>query len=440
MRKLLSFLFVFLTSCSLMPDGYDVERKKLENYGAHYAQDFAERKIPELSSSPSSKDLLYRAFIVNGELESAYFEWVANMEQVREAAAYPSSPFQFNFQYMFSKDRMKGWDRTTVGLQPSSMSPLSLPQKVRQKAQVMLQAAQSVGEKFLQLKFNIQKELLSAWIDYGLMAEKIRVQEANLAILRILERSAQQRFESGQPQVEFLKANLEISGMSNDLANMKATLKQMLVRINGMLVRDLDAPLNPPSTIPVLGRLQATDAEILSFGVELSPELRSFSLQVSTKEKELELASLEFLPDIMPMASVTGTVSQMIGATFSLSSSYQALQANYDRIAADLKGARALYRAKRNSLAAELVATIVAMRNVERNIRALEAELIPAAKVLVSSSAQYYASGVAELMPYLDNQRMLLELEVELAEARAEHEKQLLELETILGRDLVPLS
>src|SRR2546428_10384365 len=103
MRHIASILLMMILSgCVLAPKGTDDERARLAAAGKPYARPVESRALPELPDHPSWRDVLHRAFLANGELEAAYFEWQAAVARINQAAAYPNSNVAVGFDYMFS--------------------------------------------------------------------------------------------------------------------------------------------------------------------------------------------------------------------------------------------------------------------------------------------------------------------------------------------------
>src|SRR5690242_5799301 len=91
-----------LGGCTLAPTGTREERARMDESGAAYSKPFPERALPELPASPTWRDVLRRAFLANGELESAYFDWKAAVERVDVASAWPNSRLMVGYSYTFS--------------------------------------------------------------------------------------------------------------------------------------------------------------------------------------------------------------------------------------------------------------------------------------------------------------------------------------------------
>src|SRR5687768_15588988 len=107
-------LAALLSGCVLAPKEAKQEQLRLDEAGKTYSQPFAKRELPELPAQPTWREVLRRAFLTNGELEAAYWEWAMAVSRIQQAGSYPNSPVSVGFEYMFSDESMKAWDRTTI--------------------------------------------------------------------------------------------------------------------------------------------------------------------------------------------------------------------------------------------------------------------------------------------------------------------------------------
>jgi hypothetical protein len=70
------------SGCVLAPKGMEGERAALRAAGQPFESAIDARRLPELSSDPDWREVLRLAFLSNGDLEAAYFEWKAALERV----------------------------------------------------------------------------------------------------------------------------------------------------------------------------------------------------------------------------------------------------------------------------------------------------------------------------------------------------------------------
>lgn len=96
---------LLVSGCVLAPGGAKHETAALQRVGRRYEQPITRRDLPELPPEPDWQDILHRAFLANGDLEAAYFEWAAAVSRIEQAGAWPNTPVSVGFEYMFSGGR-----------------------------------------------------------------------------------------------------------------------------------------------------------------------------------------------------------------------------------------------------------------------------------------------------------------------------------------------
>jgi cobalt-zinc-cadmium efflux system outer membrane protein len=397
------------------------------------------RQLPELPAVVSWQDALSRAFLANGELESSYFEWKGAFARIDQVATWPNSNVALSFGYLFSPGNMKTWDRTTIGAGFDSSMNLSLPVKTRTAGKVALDAAREAGDRFRAVKFDLQRRVLEAYLDLALTEELIRIERDNLIFLKLLSDSAADRAEAGGPMQDLFKALIESETAQNDLAGLEAKAQSMRGELNGMLGRDASAPLSLPPELPAPRRVTADDAALIAVAVSQNPELAALAQQVAGRSDAVELARLAYLPDIIPSASITGSVSQSLGAMLMVPTKLPAIRAAIDEAQVMTRSTEAMLRQTTQDRAARFVADLYLMRNAERESQLYRARIVPAARQLVSSSRNAYAAGTIVFADLIDSERMFISVRRMVAQAQIEREQRLAELEALAGVDIETL-
>jgi outer membrane protein TolC len=435
------FLFMLaamllVSGCVLAPKETANERDRLKQAGAPYAQPAEQRPLPELPPQPTWRDVLHRAFLANGELEAAYFEWAAAVHRIEQAGSYPNTPVSVGFSYLFSGDRMKSFDRTTITAGPDPMDSLSFPPKVYQAGKVALDDARTAGQRFVAAKFKLQREVLVAWYDYALMAERVRIAEGNLSLLRLINDTAAGRVRAGGLQQDMLRTEVEQRRAEDELLGMRSQLPQMRAMLNAMLGRPPEAELEPPASIPVPRELHADDAQLLLAASESHPELAELAERVRGRRDAIELARLQYIPDINPTFGFTGTASQVVGLALSIPTFLPKVHGMVEEARASFRAAEAELRQMRYDHAGQIVAMLYAVRNSERQAKLFDEQIIPASERIVANVRESYTRGTASFIDLMDAQRTLLEVRLTAAEARAAREKSLASLEALIGVDI----
>ena len=433
-------LLVIPAGCSLEPRATDLERARLAEAGQPFETPLAKRKLPPLAEQPGWREVLQRAFLANGDLEAVYFDWKASLARVKIAGAYPNTNITLSYSYLFSAEKMKSWDRTTLGVGFDPSMTLQWPSKVREAARAALEDARAKGKRFEAAKFTLQQKVLTTWLDYAWLAERLRIQGENVDLLKMLVDTAQQRVRTGGPQQDLLKAQTEYEMARNDLASLQSELQATRAMLNGLLGRSVGDTLLPPDTLPLPRTIVADDARLTAVAVDNNPELAALAHDVSGRTNALELARMAYIPDIIPQFSLTGNISQMAGAMFMLPTNLGKIRGSIQEAEAMVRGAEAILRQARRERGASFVATLYALRNNERQIELFREVILPKAKQVLASSQRAYSSGAIGFAELIDSQRTLLEVRRVIAEARIAREKRLAELEALAGVDVEALA
>lgn len=429
-----------LGGCVLAPRDSKDEAAAMQLAGKPYEKSFEQRELPELPAEPTSEDLLRRALLANGDVEAAYYEWAAAVHRIQQAGGYPNTPISTSFSYMFSGGQMKAFDRTTVSISPDPMENLAFPPKVYQAAKVALDNARSAGKRFAAAKFEVQRRVLSAWAEYALLGERIRIQRENVALLKIISDTTMNRVQVGGPQQDLIRAETEYRLAEDQLKTHESRLPQERAMLNALLSRDSQAPLEPPKRMPLSRPVPADDATLLALAAQNNPELASFAHEVTGREDALDLARLQYIPDFNPFAGFTGSISQVVGLGISIPTLLPKVAGRVKEARAELWEMMAMYRQKKFNQAAAVVAALYTLRNSDRQETLYEGQIIPAAERVLGLSRQAYSAGTASFIDLIESQRTLLQARLGSAEAAAAREQALADLEALLAVDMEALA
>ena len=202
-----------------------------------------------------------------------------------------------------------------------------------------------------------------------------------------------------------------------------------------MLGRPADATLNPPQHIEQR-LIPADDSELLAVAVDHNPELAALAHQVEGRGDVLELARLQWIPDINPSLVFSGSIAQAVGATIALPTTIGEIRGRIEEARGMLRAAEAQFRQAQYERGSAFVAALLMLRNSERQADLFERTIVPATEQIVETTTTSYSSGNATYLELIDSQRSLLESRQGLIEARATREKKLAEVEALAGVDL----
>lgn len=424
-----------LSACSLTPKGYDEELKASEEAGAHYNVEIEKRELPLLPAQPTLKDVLHRAFLANGDLESAYFEWREALANVRVESAYPNTNLMLGYSYLFSSENMKSFDRSSFDLGFDPMVNLSFPSKAIKAGEAALEEAKAKGEALTAKKFALQEEILSSWAEYEGLSQKIKLAEEKVSLLELSNRSILAEVIGGQSQKDFLTVRLGAAQTKNEIEALEAKLLSARAVLNARLALEPNSPLNVPKQIETRP-LTVDDLSLIKASVANNPELLSLVHEADGKRYSLELARQQWIPDFNPTAMFTGSVEQSLGVGVVLPTAVAKIRAEVDKAEATLNSNLAALRQAKLDKGASFVATLLLVRDLERQTVLYNSTLLPTAQQLADSVAASYSTGVVKITDLIEAHLNLLEVKNGLIEVEVEKAKSLAKLEALMGVDI----
>jgi cobalt-zinc-cadmium efflux system outer membrane protein len=426
--------------CVLAPRGTAAERRRAALAGRAWERPPAERVLPDVPADADWHALLEHAFLANGDLEAAYHEWRAALARIDVAAGWPNTNASFSYEYLFSSGNLKGWDRTTLGVGFDPMQNLSFPTKAMASGRVALAGAQAAGARFEAMKFDLQRRVLVAWADWALLGERLRVQRALLDLRRLRVASAAGRLLAGGLEQEWLRADVD-AGMAEDaLRRLEAEVPQQRARLNALAARPAGAPLALPAALPAPRAMPADDAALLALGAAANRDVAALAHEVASRDAAVDRARQEFIPDINPFASTTGSMEQVAGMMASLPTRVPIILGGIREARAMLARADAMARQAVVDRRADFVATLAALRDLERQAALVDARLLPGAERTAANARARYETGGLPAADWLEAESLVLELRLLRAEARSARDARLAELEALAGVDVETLA
>lgn len=235
-------LLLFLAGCALRPAGEKQERAALAQAGKPWEQP---TEPPVLPQAPTLDDYLQRAFLANADLQAQYWQWRAAAEQIPQDSSWPRLAVPFSV--MFTKQNMTLWDRTTLGVQNDPMSNIPFPTKLATAGERALEEARAAGERFQAAKFKLQGQVISTFYDIALLAETIRIQQDQVALLTMVAQQTASRVKTAAAtQADLLSVQTELDLARNDLANLNARVPGVaaMMVVTAVAGRRESRPLN----------------------------------------------------------------------------------------------------------------------------------------------------------------------------------------------------
>lgn len=235
-----------LAGCTVHPPGEREERDAAMQAGKPFEKRIEARQIPPLAENPTPDQIVEYALLSNAELEQHYWEWRSAIEQIPQDATQTTT---LNLAAGTTiTNGHASWGSSTVALSNDPMTDIKWPGKLDAAARQTLENARAAGQRFLKAKYDLRNKVLSAYYDYALNAELIRLEQSNQQLLRMTATVTEARNRAGSSaQQDLLKANNQVDMSGNDIANMQSQLRSQRAAINAILSRpaECSCPCQP---------------------------------------------------------------------------------------------------------------------------------------------------------------------------------------------------
>jgi cobalt-zinc-cadmium efflux system outer membrane protein len=427
-------LLLLASGCALTPRGLRAERASLEAARAEFRRGPAPADLPVQRDGNDWRVLLRRALLANGDVRAAWFDWKAAIERVSGAAAWPNTNVALGYSYLFSDESMKTFDRMSFNAGFDAMENLSWPGKAMAAGRVALADARAAGERFRAAKFAVQRQVIDAWLDLALAAEKARVAAGSVALAGIGADIADATLRGGGEQTGALGAQITAARADDTAASAQAEIAASRATLAALTATTDPAAILVPTRLPDARDLPP-DGDLVAAAVR-GPEVRGLEADRRARKEEEDLARLQWIPDVNPYAMFTGSIEQGVGAMVVLPSAIAEIRSGI-QVARAMRGAAAsrLVQSRRDQRG-EVAAALAAARNAERARSLLQDRVLVAAESASAAAASSYSGGAASLADLVQTRSLLLETRMEIAEAAIAREKKLAEIEELLGADL----
>jgi len=380
----------------------------------------------------------------NPEYASMRYEADAAGERITPAGALPDPRFRTEFM-----------DVTKMGEQ----NPTLLPNQVGSTKYLLMQDIPWYGKRDLKRSIaeldaeSAQGKAQGSWAE---IAARLKTAHAQLYILHRneqltreildlmvrLEKVAQVRYAGGLAmQQDIIRAQVEQTGMRNDLIMLENERTILRARINGMLARPSGAALVDPEALRPIPAPAKLDYATLEDRVRAhNPQIFAEEARIKSAEKSRELTYKNRYPDFTLGVGPTQTQNSakewevMIEVNIPFQQASRRAQERESE--AMLSAARSRKDAASNQALADLSENLSGIEEARRTEILTGNSLLPQAELTFNSALASYENGKVDFATLLDAQRQIRQAKQNQIKAQAEAQMRLAEIEKLLGEEL----
>ena len=292
-------------------------------------------------------------------------------------------------------------------------------------------------------RLQLAAELKAMYFEYQFASRSLDIVRRNREVLDQFRQIAEARFSVGQAiQQDVLKAQLEISGLIERTTVLERQRDALRARINGLLYREPDAPLNPELPFATLP-LPADAAALRAQALERYPALKRDEQQITKAQQQLSLARKEYLPDFginVTAQQAPGDMPWMYGVDFMVKVPIFWQRRQRPMVAEAAAGLEA-GRRMRDTTVARAEAMVgelhVNATSAKRLMDLYSGSVLPQARLTLESALASYQVGKAEFLTVLTDFMSVLTYEIGLEEQRTQYHVALAGLEPLVAAEFI---
>lgn len=284
-----------------------------------------------------------------------------------------------------------------------------------------------------------------AYADLFVCRVAIAIHHDSLDVLRQFADITSVKYTTGRmSQQATMKAILEISRLHDDLVMLHQRAALAEAQLNTLLDRGPEAPIGPLAE-PRERVLLPAAADLQRLALEQQPELRTAALGVERAAAALAVANRDYKPDfsvgggymLLPRDTDAWTVSVVITWP-SAPWARGRLDAKKAEATADGEAARARQRTVENRIRHAVQAAYIRVKSAEQRASLLRTTIIPQSRQTLEVARVGYQSDRVDFLALLEDQRTLLDAQLEYSRALSDFEQALADLERAVGADITP--
>jgi cobalt-zinc-cadmium efflux system outer membrane protein len=402
-------------------------------------------KVP-LNEKIVLSELIQEALEQNPHVKAAYQEWQASLQRIDQAKGFPDP--------ILSYARFGQSIETRLGPQTDKISvsqKIPFFGKLAQKGRVAEQNSSIQEAAYEKARADIILGVKEAFFSMYWFEKAIAIRQEEREVLKRLSRIALRKYEGGQAsQQDVLKAQLEISRVSERILALEQGKRAAESKLNALLNRAADAPYGKIGTIDI-PRINFAPQELSVLGKQSRPELIQAEHVIAKYEESLRLAKKNNWPDVTLMVDYIfigkGTTTHpedgrnawmgAIGINIPLwRSKYKAAEAE---AAVNINASKRQYENIHNDTTSRINELYLEFKTYEDQVQLYEHSLLPQAEQSLKASEAGYVSGTADFLHLLESERMVLQIKTGLYKTISDMRKALARLERLVGQDLEEL-
>jgi outer membrane protein TolC len=291
----------------------------------------------------------------------------------------------------------------------------------------------------------VVNEIKQAYASLYIARKAISVHLDSVELLRQIADVSQAKYTTGRiSQQDVLKPVVELSRLHTDIIMFDEQAKLASARLNVLLNRPPETPIGPLVEPQEQTILPAT-ADLQRLALERQPELQRARLEVERAQAEFASVQRDYKPDFtiqggyMLMPRMTDAWTARVGITWPKAPwSRGKIDARVAEQTAAIQAAKARTQATENMVRVAVQEAYVRAKSAQDRAVLLRTTIKPQSQQTLEVSRVAYQTDRVDFQALIDNQRVLLDVNLDYFRALSDFTQAIADLERAVGTDLPP--
>jgi outer membrane protein TolC len=301
--------------------------------------------------------------------------------------------------------------------------------------------------RYQELRNQLVKNVKATYFDLFLVDKSIETVQKNLEILQEFVRIAETKYSVGSGlQQDVLRAQVELSKMTDKLINLQKKRDAVEARLNALLNRPAENLVGATEEL-VFKSFEYDFEQLKQLADEDRPLLQAWQAMIRQSEQQVRLAKKEYLPDFSlgvvysqreelqngagGVDFLSGMINVKLPLYFWRKQKKQVEESRYNQISVQER-----YNDVRNQVYSGLDAIFNDVQKNERLLNLFETGIIPQASQSLNSAIAGYQTDKVDFLTLLTNQVNLFNFELDFYRILSDHHKGAAEIEALTGTEL----
>ena len=318
---------------------------------------------------------------------------------------------------------------------------LPFPGKRGLAGEAALARADAARGDLAAVRLDLATQASKLYDDYVLIERSLAINDQHTRLLEDMKNSATVQYTAGRAsQQDPLQAEVELTHIEHARVVLEAQRDVVVAELNGLLHRAPAQPIPPPPVkVAAPAAVPASDRPLEAEALRRRPELAAGQAQIRAGQAATRLAKKQYWPDFELMGSYNSMWAMpehqwMVGVGINLPLWRDRRRAGVDEAQARTRRAREDLARRDDQIRSQVRQAYLRLEEAHHVVMLYQDRILPATTDQVAAARAGFVSGQNSFLALVEAEKGQRDVELALAQARAELDQRRADLDRAVGR------